>query len=506
MKKISVIVIVLISIQYLNAQDFQEAFLLSQNYNLGTARSAAMGNAFGALGGDFSSIGTNPGGIGVYRSSEFSFGGYFSSVAANANYLGTPTSNFQYNSNLNNVNYVSTYKTGLNEGWVSVSFGLGYNKVNDFNNVLSINGTTVMHQGGAPNASMSDYFAELGNLPIGSELSNSAHTGEQTNWNQNNPSTLDPYFEGLALAAHVINYDSAQGNYISSVPNTPITKNLTQTNTGSTGDWSFSVGGNYSNKLFIGASFSFMSLNYRRVMNYTENFTPQNGYNSFNFLMNNAISGTGFNFKVGAIFKPVEFIRVGLAFHSPTFYSINENLSTSITTNDSGTWVPGNNGYPLSSAQNNYSFSTPMKTVGSVALTVKNIGIISFDCDMLDYTNMKFSNGADASEISSRMRTTFNFRLGAEVKLGSIYLRAGGALYQSPYKSTAVIGSTNGQAYSMSCGVGYRTSRFFVDFALVQFVQQEKYYMWDDVNYDKASFSTNTYTTNRGTVTVGFRF
>ena len=36
----------------------------------GTARFVGMGGAMGALGGDISTIGTNPAGIGIYRSND----------------------------------------------------------------------------------------------------------------------------------------------------------------------------------------------------------------------------------------------------------------------------------------------------------------------------------------------------------------------------------------------------------------------------------------------------
>ena len=39
----------------------------------GSARVTAMGGAFGALGGDLTTLSTNPGGIGVFRKSEISF-------------------------------------------------------------------------------------------------------------------------------------------------------------------------------------------------------------------------------------------------------------------------------------------------------------------------------------------------------------------------------------------------------------------------------------------------
>ena len=53
------------------AQNFEDALRYSSGRIEGTARSGAMGNAFGALGGDFTGAGINPAGLGIYRSSEF---------------------------------------------------------------------------------------------------------------------------------------------------------------------------------------------------------------------------------------------------------------------------------------------------------------------------------------------------------------------------------------------------------------------------------------------------
>ncbi|MDR1682109.1 MAG: TonB-dependent receptor, partial [Candidatus Symbiothrix sp.] len=47
-----------------------DAVRLSRSDLKGTARGVAMGGAFGALGGDVTSIGINPAGLGIYRSSE----------------------------------------------------------------------------------------------------------------------------------------------------------------------------------------------------------------------------------------------------------------------------------------------------------------------------------------------------------------------------------------------------------------------------------------------------
>lgn len=58
------------SITPLMAQSAIDAMRLTQQDMKGTARFMSMGGAFGALGGDLTTISQNPAGIGVYRSNE----------------------------------------------------------------------------------------------------------------------------------------------------------------------------------------------------------------------------------------------------------------------------------------------------------------------------------------------------------------------------------------------------------------------------------------------------
>ena len=72
-KLLSYITLALLTVSVSFAQNETDALRFSQfNYG-GTARFMSMGGAFGALGGDFSSLAINPAGIGIYRRSEFSF-------------------------------------------------------------------------------------------------------------------------------------------------------------------------------------------------------------------------------------------------------------------------------------------------------------------------------------------------------------------------------------------------------------------------------------------------
>jgi hypothetical protein len=74
MKKLILLTGILCAAGTINAQTHADALRYSQHYLSGTtARSVGMGGAFGALGGDFSTLSTNPAGIAVYRGSELTF-------------------------------------------------------------------------------------------------------------------------------------------------------------------------------------------------------------------------------------------------------------------------------------------------------------------------------------------------------------------------------------------------------------------------------------------------
>ena len=72
MKKVIILSVLLGFTFASQAQTFEDAVQFSRIQNWGTARSAGMAGAFGALGGDLSTLSANPAGIGVFRKSEIS--------------------------------------------------------------------------------------------------------------------------------------------------------------------------------------------------------------------------------------------------------------------------------------------------------------------------------------------------------------------------------------------------------------------------------------------------
>ena len=117
------------------SQNFADAFRLSYNQIQGTARAAGMGNAFGALGGDFTSLSINPAGSAVYQLGEFVVTpGYYINKSEMMMGGNSFTDNEQKFS-LNNVGLVGSFKTnGSEAGIVNISYGIGYNRLANFNN------------------------------------------------------------------------------------------------------------------------------------------------------------------------------------------------------------------------------------------------------------------------------------------------------------------------------------------------------------------------------------
>ena len=110
-----------------------DMFSLSQvNFGFGTARSMGMAGAFASLGGDVSSMGINPAGLGMYRHNEVTITpimGFRRSANSAADWGDNKQSRFA----LSNIGAVfNVYESGRT-GLVSVSVGIGYNRVADFN-------------------------------------------------------------------------------------------------------------------------------------------------------------------------------------------------------------------------------------------------------------------------------------------------------------------------------------------------------------------------------------
>ena len=496
-----------LSLTSASAQDIREAYYLSNLTVQGTARSMGFGNALGSVGGDFSSISVNPAGLGIYRSSEFTFTPSLRVNGSSSDYAGTTTADNNTHFNINNWGMVFTHapkgKRYERANWKAVSFAIGMNRVADFNRNYT-------YQGRNTTSSASRAFESDANQYPGDV-------------------TATPPYNGLGyigFQSYLLN-QNASNQFVSIVP---FSKGINQLKSiqenGGLDEYTISLGGNYREKLMLGITIGVPVFNYQRSSSYQETLAAgnpgdANGFSSFNYTNALNISGSGINAKIGAIYKITDFIRVGAAIHTPTYYTITDVSDPGMTSvvNSTVTYLSVGNG-ALAENRFDYSFTSPLKAVLSATFLLNKIGFITADYEYVDYNSMHYSYTADyaleQSQINQAIRQYYqgasNFRLGAEGRLGKFFmLRAGAGYYGNPYKNTDV----NGQRIDVSGGLGFHFKHFFTDLALVHsmYKSAEQPYSIDYSGGSVVSGSqatvptaTTTYSINNIAMTVGMKF
>src|SRR5690606_17263799 len=80
---------------------------------------------------------------------------------------------------------------------------------------------------------------------------------------------------------------------------------------------------------------------------------------SFNSLLHT--TGTGYNGKIGLIYRPINLIRLGASVHTPTFYNLTDVFETSMVSSIS--YDDGDETYRVNSPWSEYGYSieTPLR-------------------------------------------------------------------------------------------------------------------------------------------------
>ncbi len=441
-----------------HAQYFTNASRLSFTQINGTARSAAMGNAFGALGGDFTSLSINPAGIAIYRGNEFTFTPTFGVTDTEIPLGNNLYSDLRYNIQASNIGYVGTMvSTSSSTSVVSVNFGVGFNRLSDFNqNYFMENAESAV--------SFLDGIAEWATTE---GLSN-AYLSQNMR---------DIYFmdwhAALAWKSFLINPSLDNGgneideDYIPFNTNNLLDQSKTFKRRGGVSEYVFSAGLNFNHKFYLGGTIGIHDVYLKQTTTYSEQF--ENG-DSFSFDENYKLTGTGYVLKIGAIYKPTQQVRLGLAFHTPTYYDLEESSYLAMTSQ-----IDNEEGVNLFT----YDFFTPMKTIASAAFVINKKAIISIDGEYIDYATMRFRNGMDGDNMSDlnavmddNYKNTFNLRLGGEFKVNpQLSLRGGYEYYGNPYKTNVLLNeeTIKENLTALSLGIGYAENNFFIDAAYKQY-------------------------------------
>ena len=570
MKKLSAIASLLAVPSVLYAQRVTGAYTISQQDLRGTARFMSMGGAFGALGGDLSAISQNPGGIGIYRSNEVGVTFGVDAGSSQSESFGFTRNSSLTKFNLNNIGAVFTMRL---PGSVmpNLNFGFTYNKGASFNRKF---------KGGIPQiqTSLSNYIAGLSNAN-GLTEADVMSTDSYDPYNPPAGSRNVPWLAILGYDAMLTNPEGDPDNprwYGQFGEGTTGSGAFDVQEKGSLDEYNIAIGGNINNVVYWGMDFDITSVDYRIQSVWGESLdnayvynpgTEQVGRYSSDWALhdNYKLNGTGFNFKLGVIVKPIQELRLGLAFHTPTYFNLNEtyydthvSFNYPFKTDYNQTWA--NDGYPVG---NSFNFKTPWKIIASAAGVIGNNLIVSADYEWNGYGSMRYSDadtygyydpwygwddpwsdwggwyGKPATRSSGRAdyvnandyansyirevyRDTHTMRIGAEYRvIPSFSIRAGYSYSSSPVTTKAMNGdvevpgtgvmtnySLDNSTNYITCGIGYRFKGFYVDFAYVYKHMTSEYFPFspDIANPSSAVKSRLKFDNSSLALSMGYKF
>ncbi|HEU4791670.1 MAG TPA: transporter [Flavobacterium sp.] len=443
----------------IHSQEIKDAMRYAQSELHGTARFTSMSGAFGALGGDLSSINVNPAGSAVFNNNQFAatMGNY--STKNESNYFGTGTSASDSNFDLNQAGGVFVFKTrNPNNDWKKFTMSINYENINNYDNSMFSAGTS-------PINSVANYFLSYADgVPLKTITNNDyayLDNGAQQAYLGYYGFIINPVADVDTNSSYTSNVRSG-GNYHQ--------ENSVYSN-GYNGKLIFNSGLQYKDFLYFGFNLNSHFTDYVQNTNFYEsNNNPSNSiYDIQNLNFSNSLHtyGAGFSFQVGAIAKLTNEARLGFAYESPTWYNLQDELSqrlTSVNRNDVNVVDPFIINYYAP-----YDLRTPGSLTGSFAYVFGKSGLISVDYKYKDYSCTQFSPENDPyyrglnSAMHNALGSSNEVRVGAEYKINNFRLRGGYRFEGSPYNDSATVGDLN----SFSGGLGYSFGSIKLDFSYV---------------------------------------
>lgn len=446
------------------AQNDVDAFRFSQVNWSGTARFMGAGGAFGSIGGDYSSLATNPAGIGLYKKDEITFTPVvINAINSKSIYNEEEVDATRVRYSLTNFGGVFSWRLNKDEEnpttkWRMMQFGFGYNRINDFNNLTQANG---MSHG-------TTWTNNVVNNSNGINYNNLTHDGLAA-WN----TWLMDTISGL---------DNQYTSYLSG-------KNLRQDSyvktSGGIDEMNFTLGANYNDQLYIGATIGVPFLDYSSETEYKE--IDENdeigGFQSFTTYETLKTSGVGINAKFGLIYQPVDFFRFGVSIHTPTYYSnLKENYTREIKS-----YFNDNNYTDSYENISKYKLATPLRVMGSIGFVIAKRAFVSAEYEFADYSMANLFSSESVSyrynfkdenlAIKNKYGACHTVRVGAELMVTNAFcVRAGYAYSSSPYKNSI----NTGDSHNISAGIGFRGKVFFCDFAYVCRLAGENSWFYTD--------------------------
>lgn len=517
MKSVKLIIGLALVSSVAQAQTGYDAHRLSENELNGTARFVGMGGAMGSLGADVSVMGTNPAGIALFRRHDVSGTFGFNTTKVKSDFAGTTMKEKNTAASFDQAGFVYSMKIGNRTNLRYVNFGFNYHKSANFNKVFSSGGFL----DGLSQTQQMAVMAEEGF--IANDVSNMGVTMDNIYGYEIGGAGTNPYLEtaeypylgvmgirsdlvttGIYTDDKGIEHEVPMGwdgdkNYYFSREE------------GGVYQYDFNVSFNVQDKMYFGITMGVRDVDYNRFTSYSEDIVwgEDKGY----YELQNAMrtEGTGFNVKLGAIFRPIDDspFRFGFAVHTPTWYELTDIYDSNIHSELDYKLKDGNiehvtidefvSDYVGGETLQDYKLTTPWKFNVNMGTVVAGCMALGAEYEYTDYSTSKlrFIDGYDMYDqnqiMKEDMEATHTFRLGMETKITDNFsLRAGynystSIFKEGAYKSlnindmrTDVEYNNKFDQHTATVGFGYRGRIFYADMAYKYNLYKSDFYSFSD--------------------------
>lgn len=412
MLKKTFLVLGISTVYFLNAQDVSTLRntidIYSNSTMLGSSKYNAMAGAMGALGGDASTINSNPAGIAVSIASEIS--GTLAIINnKNTTTIGNNSNKYKIkDTDLGNVGGVAAFRLDDSSAWKFVNVGINYTS-----------------------QSIEDYSETPSNQQINFDIYDGSNA----------------LIDNLKFDGHAYN----RYGYISKM--------------------SIAAGGNYDHRFYVGAGLNFHSANvdqYDSAAFLSNTYNSSDIYNKQYTPFSE--SANGFSASVGIIGKINPQFRLGASVETPTWWTINRvyeeyanpidgtyvedrTLTTPLKTTLSAAFVPNKNfainvDYSIGLSKPKYKVDGPAET---------------------ELNNFFKNNGKNSSEIragaeyrmqSFRLRAGYSFANSPFDSMSIAAFDNAGAVNTSSFDQLII-----GKRSTIGAGLGYDFKSFYIDAA-----------------------------------------
>lgn len=441
------------------------------------SRAIGMGGAYTGVASDYSALFWNPAGLAQIEHGEFSLGLSHLTFKNQSTFLGESES---YTNNATQLNALGlVFPAEVRRG--NLVFAFGYHRQSNFTTGLSFEGFN-------PASSIIQTLNRDSAVVAG-----------------------DP--SGIAWELYLA--DTTRDGQGRRIYYSPIVNRVTQLGKvlegGGLNNYSAGAAIDIAQNVSVGVTLNYTSGTYRYERTYREQDnaniyqSPVNGspLQFDQFMQEDFIESdlTGFNVKLGLMYRVPDRFRFGITVKSPTVFRIKEDFGTTYSADfDNGDHVQLD---PINSS-GEYDVATPWVFSAGASLILRDL-VLSGDVEYTDWTQLEFRNAnADLLALNKDMkdifRATANLRAGAEydIKQAGLRLRGGFIYNTSPYRNDP--GSYD-QKYATG-GLGILLSQE----TMLDLTYARGWWKTFRYNYDGSPRVDEDVTTNNFSLTFSYRF